>query len=266
MAPKDTLPRSAGSDSPGDRLLWAGGAALDDAELLGLLLGGSRKQTATQLAREVLAQQGGLKGLLRAEASDLRCGGIGKARQASVMALVELSKRLARGCLLGGKLLGRPQAVAAYVGQRYGLVDQESVGALYLDTRHRLLAESELYRGTLSSAAVEPRTILRQGLRYAATGLILFHTHPSGIARPSRDDLDFTRRLEVACEIVGIRLLDHLIVAGPRSWVSLRRAAGATLETAGPRQRNILGANPVVGIDSGGWGLSAPTTEAPDSS
>jgi DNA repair protein RadC len=100
------------------------------------------------------------------------------------------------------------------------------MGALYLDTRNRLLGEDETYRGTLNRAAVEPRALLRRGLELAAAGLLLFHTHPSGDPSPSAEDLAFTRRLAEAGDIVGIRLVDHLVLGAGGAWVSLRQRGG----------------------------------------
>ena len=103
------------------------------------------------------------------------------------------------------------------------MTTQEVMGALYLDTRNRLLAEREIFRGTLNRAAVEPRPILRQGLALSAAGVILYHTHPSGDPAPSAEDLAFTRRIAEAGEVVGVRLVDHLIICPGERWVSLRQ-------------------------------------------
>ena len=111
--------------------------------------------------------------------------------------------------------------VATYLGLRYGISDQEVMGALYLDSRNRLVGEMELFRGALNRTTVEPRPILRQGLLRASAAFILFHTHPSGDPSPSAEDLAFTRRIASAGETVGIRLVDHVIVGRGR-WVSLR--------------------------------------------
>ena len=96
------------------------------------------------------------------------------------------------------------------------------MGALLLDARHRLLAETELYRGTLSRAAVEPRAILKEALLRGAAGILVFHTHPSGDPSPSAEDLVFTRHLAAAAEACGLKLLDHLILGGAGAWISLR--------------------------------------------
>jgi DNA repair protein RadC len=115
--------------------------------------------------------------------------------------------------------------VVRYLALRYHLRDQEVMGAVFLDARNRLLGDCELFRGTLHRAAVEPREILKECLLRGAAGVVLFHTHPSGDPSPSTEDLLFTRRMEVAAEVVGVRLVDHLVVGGAGRWLSLLRRA-----------------------------------------
>jgi DNA repair protein RadC len=94
--------------------------------------------------------------------------------------------------------------------------------ALFLDTRHRFLSDAELYRGTINTARVEPREILRESLLRGAASVILFHTHPSGDPTPSREDLDFTMRIAYAASVVGVDLVDHLVLGSPGRYVSLK--------------------------------------------
>jgi DNA repair protein RadC len=100
------------------------------------------------------------------------------------------------------------------------------MGALYVNARHRLIGERELYRGTLHRASVEPRGILREGLLIGAAGVVMWHSHPSGDPAPSREDLLFTRRMHRAGEVVGVELIDHLIVAAGGAWVSVKERGG----------------------------------------
>ena len=211
------------ADQPRNRILHSGGATLSDAELLGILLRGGTSPKATELAQDLLAQVEGLGGLLGAHQSDLERPDIGPARRATVLAAVELSRRLAKVRMARRDLLDRPDAVAAYLSLRYSSSDQEVMGALYLNVRNRLIAEGDVFRGTLSRASVEPRAILKQGLLCSASSFILFHTHPSGDPSPSAEDLTFTRRVAEAGELVGLKLLDHMILGGAGRWVSLGR-------------------------------------------
>lgn len=107
----------------------------------------------------------------------------------------EVACRLAKAKIPARKLMDRPDAVAGYLTLRYGLPDQESMGALFLDVRNRLIAEGEMFRGTLARAVVEPRAILRKALLCSAAGVALFHFHPSTDPTPSQEDVLFTERM-----------------------------------------------------------------------
>jgi len=210
-------------ERPRERLLRQGGSSLADSELLAVLLRtGRRGASAIQMAMELLRENGGLSGLLTATPHSLRRNGLGPAKAASLLAAVELGRRLAREQLLDREPLSRPVDVARYLALRYHTSDQEVMGALFLDARSLLLGEREMFRGTLSRISVEPREILRECLQRGASSIYLFHTHPSGDPEPSAEDLLFTRRMAEAAEIVGLRLLDHVVLGHRGRWVSLR--------------------------------------------
>ncbi len=120
-------------------------------------------------------------------------------------------------------LLSRPEMVASYLTMKYAQPDQEVMGALYLNGQNRLIAEHELFRGTLKRTAVEPRTIITRALLCSAKGFILFHTHPSGDPAPSQEDLTFTKRVIEAGDLLNVKLLDHMILGDPGRWISLSR-------------------------------------------
>ncbi|MEM8963398.1 MAG: DNA repair protein RadC [Acidobacteriota bacterium] len=219
--PLTALPRE---DRPRERLLRAGGAALTDVELVAVLLRtGRRGCSALSLARALLDDLGGLMALATAEETRLRRAGMGDAKCATLMAAGEIGRRLARARVPMRRPVDQPDAVARYLLLRYGRLDQEVMGALFVDVRNRLLGESELFRGTLHRAAVEPRAVLKEALARNASGVVLFHNHPSGDPTPSHEDLAFTQRMATAGEVVGVRLVDHLILGDAGRWVSLRR-------------------------------------------
>ncbi|MDA8019757.1 MAG: DNA repair protein RadC [Thermoanaerobaculia bacterium] len=215
------LPRS---ERPRERLVEGGGEALSDAELLAVLLRSGRPgQSAVEMAQELLAEAGGVAGLVQATLASLNRPGLRQAKAATLLAAVELGRRLARCQLPKRDLLDRPPAVADYLWLRYGGVDQEVMGVLFLDSQNRLRAEREIYRGTRDRIKVEPRAILREALIQRAHATLLFHTHPSGDPTPSIEDLAFTERMREASHIVGVRLADHMIIGHGGSWVSLKR-------------------------------------------
>jgi DNA repair protein RadC len=210
-------------ERPRERLLQHGGSSLSDSELLAVLLRTGRVGvSALQMAMDVLRENGGLAGLLTATPHSLRRSGLGAAKAAALLAAVEVGRRLAREQLLDHEPLTRPVDVARYLAIRYQTCDQEVMGALFLDARNRLLGEREMFRGTISRISVEPREILRECLQRGASSIYLFHTHPSGDPAPSAEDLLFTRRMAEAAEIVGLRLVDHVVLGHRGQWVSLR--------------------------------------------
>jgi DNA repair protein RadC len=218
-----TIQEMEPDERPRERLLSQGSGALSDAELLAVLLRtGHPGASALDLARELLAEVKNLAGLRGACWGSLRRPGLGKAKAASVLAALEVGRRLARAELPERQPLSRPGEVARYLILRYGKFDQEMLGALFLDLRSRLIGERELFRGTLSRASVEPRAVLKQGLLLDAAAVLVFHTHPSGDPSPSKEDFEFTRRMLKAGEVVGVRLIDHLILGGAGRWVSMR--------------------------------------------
>jgi DNA repair protein RadC len=211
-------------DRPRERLLRAGAAALSDPELLAVLLrSGHKGRPVMAMARDLLAGEEGLRALLHGDVERLgREHRLGAAAIASLLAAVELGRRLARQ-ELPVDLLDQPERVAHYLHLRYGHVDQEVMGALFVDVRSRLVGEMEAFRGTMVRMAVEPRPILREALRKGAFGFILFHTHPSGDPTPSLEDVAFTDRMREASSAIGVRLVDHLILGAAGRWLSLQR-------------------------------------------
>ncbi len=179
--------------------------------------------TAKELARQLLEECGSLVGLSDVNPPFLKRRGIGEARATTIVAAFEIARRVARERIPWRDLLDRPDAVASYLGLRYAMGYQETMGALFLDVRNRLIAESEVYRGTLTRAAVEPRAIMKEAVLRSASGFILFHTHPSGDPSPSAEDLSFTRRMSEAGDLLGVKLLDHIILGSAGRWVSLGR-------------------------------------------
>ncbi len=197
------------------RLQLYGERSLTDAELLALIGG-----IDTQHAVSLLQESRGLARLRRSIDTAFPDASLAAAR---LRASMELSKRMLRAKLPRGKLLDRPAAVAKYLLARYRQPGQEIVGAIYLDNKLRFIEDRELFRGSKARCDVSPEPYLRHALLIGAEGLIAFHTHPGGDVAPSKEDVAFTGRLAEACEVVGVMLVDHLIVAGTKEWCSMRR-------------------------------------------
>jgi DNA repair protein RadC len=202
------------SERPRERLLERGAQALSDAELVGVLLGsGVRGRSAIELAHALLAEFGSLAALLAAgRARLLAQHGIGPARGAQLLAAIELSRRQFREALRLTSALESPEATRSFLLAQLRDRPYEVFCCLYLDSRHRLIAFEELFRGTIDRAGVHPREVLRQTLHHNAAAVIFAHNHPSGVLEPSQADELITRRLKESLALLDVRVLDHLII------------------------------------------------------
>ncbi len=202
------------AERPRERLLSLGACALSDAELLALFLRtGPRGQSAVDLARALLGDFGGLRGLFGATRTEV-CAvrGLGSAKYAQLQAVQELARRSQGGALPQGKCFESPDAVAQFLRAQLAHYPYEAFGCLWLDNRHRALGYDELFRGTVNGASVHPREVVRSALRRNAAAVVLAHNHPSGVAEPSAADRQITQRLRQALELIDVRTLDHFVV------------------------------------------------------
>ena len=196
-------------ERPREKLLARGGNALSDAELLAVFIGsGRRGQSAVDLGRTLLAGAGGLKPLLE---SSRDCG-IGAVAWCRLLAALELGRRYLDAEVKGSSALTDPTASARYLKSRLCGYPYEVFACLFLDSRHRVIAFEELFRGSLASASVHPREVVRRCLAHNAAAVILAHNHPSGVAEPSQDDRTITLRLRDALTLIDVRVLDHIVV------------------------------------------------------
>lgn len=200
-------------ERPREKLLARGSAALSDAELLAVLLGsGSRGKDALALGRELIAGAGSLGALLARPERQIRAGGLGPAKRARIAAALELARRSLAEQLREQPSLGNPRDSGDYLSARLRHLPYEVFGCLYLDNRHRVLAFEELFRGTIDGASVHPREVVRACLAHNACAVIFAHNHPSGVAEPSAADRAITRELRDALQLIGVRVLDHLVI------------------------------------------------------
>ncbi len=208
------------TERPRERLLKCGVEALSDSELLAVFLStGPRGGGVMALSRRCLATFGGLAALLRApQARFCAIDGLGPARFAQLQATVEMVRRSLAEALIERSLFDSPEAVRDYLRLQIGAKPHEVFLALFLDAQHRLLRAEELFRGTLAQTSVYPREVVKRALEINAAAVVFAHNHPSGAAEPSRADELLTATLKSALELVGIRTLDHFIVAGPRIY------------------------------------------------
>ncbi len=199
---------------PREKLLARGPGALSNAELLALLLrSGLQGKNVLQLAEELVRHFGGLAGLLHASAEDLRpIKGLGPAKRAEIVAVLELARRALAEQLRARPLFDSPRAVAEFLQLQLGAKHHEVFAVMFLDSQQRLIALEELFRGTLSQTSVYPREVVLRALALNAASVVLAHNHPSGSAQPSRADEALTQTLKSALALVDVRVLDHFIV------------------------------------------------------
>jgi DNA repair protein RadC len=199
---------------PREKLLARGPGALGDAELLALLLRtGLPGKNALQMGQELLDTFGGVAGLLHTPPGALASiKGLGPAKQAELMAVLELARRALAEELKEKPMFGSAQAVRDYLQLQLGRRPYEVFAVLFLDAAHRLIALEELFRGTLSQTSVYPREVVVRALSLHAAHVVLAHNHPSGAATPSRADEALTKTLQAALALVDVRVLDHFIV------------------------------------------------------
>lgn len=209
--PEDARPR--------EKLLARGPGALSDAELLALLLRtGLPGKNALQMGQELVDTFGGVAGLLHTSASDLqRIKGLGPAKRAELVAVLELARRALAQQLQDKPLFSAPQAVRDYLQLQLGSRPHEIFAVLFLDSQHRLIALEELFRGTLTQTSVYPREVVVRALALHAGSVVLAHNHPSGEPRPSRADETLTQTLKAALALVDVRVLDHFVVTSTQA-------------------------------------------------
>jgi DNA repair protein RadC len=199
---------------PREKLLSHGPAALADAELLALLLRtGMRGLGVLQMAEQMLQDLGGFGGLLKAESAQLKgVKGLGPAKRAELLAVMEMARRSMNGQLQTTAVLSSPQLVKDYLQMRLGSLPHEVFAVLFLDAQQRLIVCEELFRGTLTQTSVYPREVVKRSLELNAANVILAHNHPSGLLEPSRADELLTQTLKSSLQLVDVRVLDHFVV------------------------------------------------------
>lgn len=203
-------------ERPREKLLAAGVERLTDAELLAVLIGsGVRGRSALALARELLGRCDGLAGLLRAERETLVAStGLGLVRYCQLRAAAEITRRALRQEIRRQDALTAPAAVRDYLRLLLRDRPHEVFMVIHLDSQNRVIADVEMFRGTLTQTSVYPREIVKEALRYNAAAVIFAHNHPSGVAEPSHADGALTAALKQALALVDVRVLDHFVVAG----------------------------------------------------
>lgn len=202
------------NERPRERLISQGSAGLSEAQLIAIILrtgGGGR--SAIDLGMELLDKFGSLKKIEQASISELCASkGLGNAKAAQIKAALELGRRMFFETSFKGPLLSNSSSVFSYFHPKFMDIKKEIFCCAMLDVKNRLINESKISEGSLTTSVVHPREAFKDAIKESAASVIFVHNHPSGDPTPSRDDILITEKLSEAGETVGIKMLDHIII------------------------------------------------------
>lgn len=207
-------------DRPREKLLDKGAEAMSETELLAILLrtgNASTGESAVDQARLLLNQFGGLRGLDSATIAELRAiKGIGAAKTAQLKAGLEIGRRMGRAKWEVGRPLRSSEDVFRHFRERLEKEKREIFYVVLLTNKNRKIREVKVSEGSLTASLVHPREVYNSVIRESAAAVIFVHNHPSGDPAPSPEDLEITRRLKEVGEVMGIRVLDHVVIGHDR--------------------------------------------------
>jgi DNA repair protein RadC len=210
--------QAANPDEPRDILLLGRPDVLSDASLLGVLVGENM-----DTADRILEAHPIPEGFWRVTAEDLLVQpGIGPASAARVLACLELSRRAVRWSPGERPTVSSPEDVIRICGAHLRGRDREHFWALALNTKNQLLRTIEVSVGSLNASIVHPRELFKEAVRLSAASVVVVHNHPSGDPTPSGADIQLTRRLVRAGDVLGIELIDHVVIGDGGEHASLR--------------------------------------------
>jgi len=220
---------------PREEFERVGAENVSDAVLLALILRtGTQKINVVHLAQLLLSKYGSLTELAKVSAKELardqELPGIGIVKAQMIKAAMELAQRLTRESVGESPIIITPEQAAAVLRERARLLQHEVFWALMLDTKNRLIGEpKQISQGTLNSSLVHPRELFKKAVEHSCAAMILAHNHPSGDPTPSSEDIKVTKQLIGAGEVMGIKILDHIVIGHRRhnssnDFLSLREA------------------------------------------
>lgn len=209
---------------PYEKCLKHGSSALSDKELLAVLLRtGTKGMPVLELAGHILGPDCGEHGILNIHNCTLEklksIKGIGTVKAVQILCLSELAKRLSKATAKEGLTFSLPSTIADYYMEEMRHQKQEHMKLLMLNTKSKLLGETDISKGTVNASLITPRELFIEALAKQAVAIILIHNHPSGDPTPSKQDINLTKRIKAAGSMIGIELLDHIII-GDNCYIS----------------------------------------------
>ncbi|QWB95399.1 DNA repair protein RadC [Mycoplasmatota bacterium] len=201
-------------ERPRERMIRLGSHALSNYELIAILLRtGTKEQTVTSLAKEVLYHLNHLEDMKKIDyESFIKIPGIKRAKATTLLAAIELGKRLSQISYRNRIKIQSPYDVYVLLIDDLINLEQEHFIVLYLNIKSEIIKRETLYIGTINQMVIHPRDIYKKAVVYAASAMIFIHNHPTGDASPSKADIRATKTLFETSEIMGIDIIDHIII------------------------------------------------------
>jgi len=201
-------------ERPRERLVKYGVEYLTDAELLGIILvKGYQGKTSVELAKDLLSETKSLRKLDSLSCPEMSSvKGIGLAKFSQIKAAFEIGKRLLRETSSPKKKIHNALDLVNYYGPCMRDLKKEKFKVIMLDVKNKIIRDIDISVGSLTESIVHPREVLKEIIKESAASVIFLHNHPSGESNPSKNDLDITDRLVDACDLIGVKVLDHIIL------------------------------------------------------
>lgn len=211
------------SERPREKLFRYGAEALNNSELLAIILRtGSSDENIINLSSRILAETGGLNGLLTTCSEDLfKLNGIGAAKAAQLLALGEILSRFRTFRSGDSYKISQPKDAADLVMENMRYLKQEYLKVIMLNTKNVVISVKDISMGSLNSSVVHPREVFNEAVKKSCASIIISHNHPSGDPTPSSEDINLTHRLSECGKLLGIDLIDHIII-GDGIYISLK--------------------------------------------
>ncbi|MBR6223553.1 MAG: DNA repair protein RadC [Lachnospiraceae bacterium] len=223
---KDSIKMMPEGERPYEKYERYGVKSLSDAELLAVIIkSGADGMNSVDVAKEILKLLPARSNLTAlnylSDEQLMEIKGIGRVKAIQLKCVAELSKRMARTGSMERISFKNADSIAEYFMEHMRYLTREEVHAMFFDSKQMFIAEVKLFEGTINASLSSPREILVEALKRDAVSLIVCHNHPSGDPSPSKEDAKFTFKLNKACEEVGLKLWDHIVI-GDRTYVSFR--------------------------------------------
>lgn len=210
-------------ERPYEKLYKRGACNLEDSELLAVLIrSGTAEHSALEISRNILSDpvvNHNLENLHKLRLNDLlKINGLGKIRAIQFLAIIELSRRLAKAKAQKNLSFSRPETIADYYMEDMRHLSYEKVIVIFLNSRGDYIGDAELFKGTATASLASPREVFIEALKHEAVNIVLLHNHPSGDPTPSKDDWILTENLSKAGRMIHIPLVDHIIIGNMKYY------------------------------------------------